>query len=95
MQEEELTEDIAGYTGVHWKLLSRNSRIYWARWFCVPNEDAINEVLIKTMGPEIIEPCNSVAYDIGYEKIKSWSRQWQYDILKRLILHVCSAFPLS
>jgi hypothetical protein len=69
-------------------MLSSYARIYWARWFSLPEEKDVNEVLVKALGEDILLKGNHVPYDIGYEKVRAWGRQWQCDVIKRLTKHV-------
>jgi hypothetical protein len=64
------------------------ARLSWARYFSFPTEAGVNKVIVNAMGPEIMDEENTMAYDNAFEKIKSWSRQWQYDVLKKLTKHV-------
>ena len=86
--QEEVFNDEVGFTSVHWKQLSHVSRVHWARWFGFRNEESVNIVLKKAMGDEICSPENTYAYDLGFEKVRTWSRQWQYEVLKGIVRNV-------
>lgn len=72
----------------HWRMLNSLARIGWARWFSLPDEDYVNQILAKALGQDVFNKKNQMLYYIGYGKIRAWSRQWQCDILKRLTEHV-------
>jgi hypothetical protein len=86
--EDEEFEDQYGYSSLLWKTHNVQARLSWARYFSFPTEAGVNKVIVNAMGPEIMDEENTMAYDNAFEKIKSWSRQWQYDVLKKLTKHV-------
>lgn len=89
-QESDMEEETEafGYGASHWRMLASEARICWARWFSLPDEKYVNDIMVKAFGSEILEKGNHLAYDIGYEKVRAWGRQWQCDILRRLVKHV-------
>jgi len=44
----------------------------------------VNKILVKALAADILVTANHLPYDVGYEKIRAWGRQWKCDILKRL-----------
>jgi hypothetical protein len=87
--EEDCEVEVSGFNQTHWKNLLSKSRLHWARWFCVADEATVNKILVESMGSEIMERENELAYDIAYGKVRQWSRQWQCETLKCFQTHVC------
>jgi hypothetical protein len=73
-EETEAFVSIHGYGASHWRMLASEARVCWARWFSLPDEKYVND----TFGSEILAKGNHLAYDVGYEKVRAWGRQWQF-----------------
>jgi hypothetical protein len=86
--EEDCDEEVTGFNHAHWKNLLSKTRLHWARWFCLANEETVNKILVEAMGPEIMDRDNELAYNIAYSKARQWSRQWQCETLKGFQTHV-------
>lgn len=94
-EETEALVAMHGFGASHWRMLASEARVCWARWFSLPDEKYVNDVMVKAFGSEILAKGNHLAYDIGYEKVRAWGRQWQCDVLRRLAKHVSRDLTFS
>lgn len=73
-EEMEAFMPMHGYGASHWRMLASEAYISWACWFSIPDDKFVNDIMVKVFGAEILVKGNHFAYDVGYEKVRSWGR---------------------
>lgn len=62
------------YAASVWAALMSTIRVYWGRYFGLNDTAKLNQILVKVLGPEILDDKNDVIYAYSWTKLRNWNQ---------------------